>query len=139
MTHLNIAKNIYHSNRIPIRDLPQYYLGTAAPDAIHNRANYISEYKKASHLCVGDEQWGMISNNAQWERNVISFLNQNIHCGGFSFLLGYCVHILTDIYGNMAVWTPFRQKYQGDLWKEYGGLYHKESGDVDIELALNPQ
>ena len=34
---------------------------------------------------------------------------------------------------------PFKQKYRGDLWEEYGGLYHKESREVDRELALSPQ
>lgn len=139
MTHLQVAKNIYNLKHFPINDLPQFYLGVAAPDAVHNRLNYISDHKKAAHLCVGDERWGMISNNEEWTNNVLSFINSNKKFKDFDFLLGYCLHILTDIYNNIKVWLPFKQKYQGELWSEYGGLYHKESGMVEIVMALDPQ
>lgn len=50
MTHLIISKNISEIFDSHIKNLPQFYLGTIAPDTVHNRANYTSEYKKASHL-----------------------------------------------------------------------------------------
>lgn len=88
---------------------------------------------------MGDEQWGMISNNEEWERNVISFLKENMQNFDISFLLGYCIHILSDIFNNTEVWIPFKQRYRGELWEKYGGLYHKESREADTELALKPQ
>lgn len=62
MTHLHIAKNIYHRVPEAIKDLSQFYLGNIAPDAVHNRIGFTSEHKKASHLCVGNEGWGMVTN-----------------------------------------------------------------------------
>jgi len=138
MAHLYIAKNIYEKipDIIKIKDLSQFYLGTIAPDAVHNRADYISDYKRASHLCVGDEPWGMVTNNDEWIANVLNFFCKNKNSDNFDFISGYCVHILTDIYNNIAVWIPFKQKYQYKPGKGYGNLYHQESETVDIELAL---
>lgn len=136
MTHLHIAKNIYQRFPETIKDLPQFYLGNIAPDAVHNRAGYISDYKKASHLCVGDERWGMLTNNDEWIESVSAYLYKNKSSDNYNFILGYCCHVLSDIYNNIAVWTPFRLEYPNELAKGYGGLYHQESGKVEIELAL---
>jgi hypothetical protein len=139
MTHLHIAKNIHQLFPETIKDLSQFYLGTVAPDAVHNRAGYISDYKKASHLCVGDERWGMLTNNDEWIESVLEFLYKNKNSYNYNFILGYCCHVLSDIYNNMAVWTPFRLKYPDELAKGYGGLYHQESDKVEIELALREE
>lgn len=138
MTHLHIAKNIHKLLPETIRDLSQFYLGTVAPDAVHNRAGYKSDYKKASHLCVGDERWGL-TNNDDWTESVLKFLHNNKNSDNYNFILGYCCHVLSDIYNNIAVWTPFRLKYPDELTKGYGGLYHQESEKVEIELALREE
>ena len=136
MTHLHIAKKIHEYLPDSIIDIPQLYLGNIAPDAVHNRENYISDNKKTSHLCVGNECWGMITNNEEWIASVQDFLYEHRNSENHDFILGYCTHILADIYNNIAVWTPFKQKYQDELSKGFGGLYHQESEKVDIELAL---
>jgi hypothetical protein len=139
MTHLHIAKNIHQLFPETIKDLSQFYLGTVAPDAVHNRAGYISDYKKASHLCVGDERWGMLTNNDKWIESVLEFLYKNKNSDNYNFILGYSCHVLSDIYNNIAVWTPFRLEYPDELTKGYGGLYHQESEKVEIELALREE
>jgi hypothetical protein len=139
MTHLHIARNIDQRFPETIKDLPQFYLGTVAPDAVHNRAGYTSEYKKASHLCVGNERWGMFTNNGEWIENVLKFLDNNRNSENYDFILGYVCHILSDIYNNIAVWTPFRLKFPEELLKGYGGLYHQESEKVEIDLALKEE
>lgn len=139
MTHLHIAKNIHQLFPETIKDLSQFYLGTVAPDAVHNRAGYISDYKKASHLCVGDERWGMLTNNDEWIESVLEFLYKNKNSDNYNFILGYSCHVLSDIYNNIAVWTPFRLEYPDELTKGYGGLYHQESEKVEIELALREE
>jgi len=139
MTHLHIAKNIHQLFPETIKDLSQFYLGTVAPDAVHNRAGYISDYKKASHLCVGDERWGMITNNDEWTESVLEFLYKNKNSDNCNFILGYSCHVLSDIYNNISVWTPFRLEYPDELTKGYGGLYHQESEKVEIELALREE
>ncbi len=139
MTHLHIAKRVHQLYLNKIKNLSQYYLGAVSPDAVHNRAGYISDYKKKSHLCVGDEHWGLLTNNDEWIDSVLRFLNDNKNSENYDFILGYCCHILSDIYNNIAVWTPFRLKYPDELMKGYGGLYHQESGKVEIELALREE
>lgn len=136
MTHLHIAKNIYQRFSSKIKDLSQFYLGNLAPDAVHNRAGYISDYKKVSHLCVGDAQWGRVTNNDEWTDNVLGFLSKIKNSIDYDFILGYSCHILSDIYNNIVVWTPFVLKYPDELEKGYGSLYHQEGYKVDIELAL---
>ena len=111
MTHLCIAKNLNERLSKVIKDVPQFYLGNMAPDAVHNRANYVSDYKKASHLYDGDEKWGMIDDNDRWIKNVVNFFNKHKNSEDHDFALGYCVHILSDIYSNITEWIPFKQKY----------------------------
>lgn len=136
MVHLHIAKNIYSLLSGKITDLPRYYLGNLAPDAVHTRMDYNPGYKKTSHLCVGDVRWGMASNNDEWTENVLKFLHDNINSPDHDFIVGYCCHILSDIYNNITVWMPFRLKYPDEFEKGYGGLYHRESDKIDIELGL---
>ena len=136
MTHLIIAKNLSEIYADQIKDIPQFYLGSAAPDAVHNRANYRSDYKKTSHLCVGEERWGYVTNNDEWEANIIAFMTNRIKSADRDFILGYCAHTLADLYNNVHSWTPFRLKYPDEAAKGYDNLHHRESELVDIELGL---
>ncbi len=139
MTHLHIAKKIYQHNPEAISNLSQFFIGNIAPDAVHNRAGYVSDYKKTSHLCVGDESWGKHTNNDEWIENVLGFLRINRDSANYDFICGYCCHVLSDIFNNVNVWTPYRLKYPEELSKGYGGLYHQESEKVEIELALRKE
>jgi hypothetical protein len=139
MTHLHISKKIHQRFPETIKNLPQFYLGTVAPDAVHYRAGYVSDYKKAAHLCVGDEPWGLLTNNDEWIENVMKFLNENKNSENHDFIVGYICHILSDIYNNIAVWTPFRLSYPDEFKKGYGGLYHQESKKVDTVLGLKKE
>lgn len=134
MTHLIITKNLSEVFADHIGNLPQFYLGSVAPDAVHNRTNYISDFKKESHLCVGNEIWGMLTNNDEWKENVLAFYNRHKNSEHHDFILGYCCHILSDLYNNINVWIPFKQKYAGEI--EKNNLYHHENNRMDIELAL---
>lgn len=58
MTHLIVSKNVSEMLKNQIKSLPQFYLGTIAPDAVHNRANFCIDFKKASHLVSLEEKWG---------------------------------------------------------------------------------
>ena len=136
MTHLIISKNISGIFENQIKNLPQYYLGSIAPDAVHNRANYISEYKKASHLITGTEEWGFVTNNDEWENNVIAFFEKHKKTENHDFILGYCFHAILDMFNNINVWTPFRIKHADELKKGYGNIHHQECSKLDIELAL---
>jgi hypothetical protein len=112
-------------------------LGSIAPDAAHQRANYISDYKKVSHLITGNEIWGMITDYDGWKNNIIAFLTQNKVSDHHDFILGYCCHIFADLYNLINVWAPFKLKYADELKEiNYNNIHHQECNKVDIELAL---
>lgn len=135
MTHLYIAYNIL-SDTPQIKNPGDFMLGALAPDAVHYRESYNSDMKKASHLCVGDERWGRLTNNQEWLENVLSFLNENKHAKNADFIYGYCSHIIADIQNNIKIWTPFVNENREALEKGLGSVYHKESRDIDYEQYL---
>lgn len=135
MTHLYIAYNIL-SNTPQIKKPYDFMIGALAPDSVHFRDNYNSEMKKKSHLCVGDEKWGRITNNQEWTENVLAFLQKNKHLEEVDFIYGYCCHILTDIQNNIKIWTPFLLENREALEKGIGSIYHKESYAMDYALYL---
>jgi len=135
MIHLNIAKKIITLHPELIKNPSQFYLGALAPDSIHFRAEFIANDKKTTHLCVGDENWGEITNNPEWIDNVISFWHRHKDLDNSCFTLGYCIHILSDIYGNIHIWTPFRQKMNLQMKDYYGGVHHNRQASIDFKLA----
>lgn len=138
MTHLYIAYNIL-SNTQQIKKPCDFMLGAIAPDSIHFRENYNSDIKKKSHLCVGDEKWGRVTNNQEWLKNVLSFLQENKNTEKVDFIYGYCSHILADIQNNIKIWTPFLLENKENLEKGMGSIYHEESYAMDYTLyLLNP-
>ena len=147
MTHLIIAKNIADRYAGQIGSLPQFYLGAIAPDAVHNRAGYITEHKKASHLISGDEKWGFTTKNDEWAENISAFLREHARSKNCDFIRGYCCHALADVYNNEHEWTPFRLRYGvhyddyakashvGEARAGYGKIYNHECNQIDILLA----
>lgn len=139
MTHLAIAINILQSTP-QIQNPSDFILGSIAPDSVHFRENYNSDMKKKSHLCVGDEKWGRVTNNLEWQTSVLSFLECRRNDDNIDFIYGYCIHILTDIQNNIHIWTPFLSENKEALEVGMGSIYHKESHDIDYELyLLNPK
>ena len=136
MTHLIITEKLGKIFSKHIKNLPQFYLGNIAPDAIHNRINYHSDYKKISHLCIGEEKWGMITNNGEWKNNVMEFLKDHKNSINYDFILGYCTHLLSDIYNNITLWIPFKEKYADEMENGIVNIMLQETNMIDIELAL---
>jgi hypothetical protein len=139
MAHLCIAYNILTTTP-QIKEPGDFMLGVLAPGSVHFRDNYNSDMKKASHLCIGGEKWGEITNNQEWLENVLAFLQENKHKPNIDFIYGYCTHILTDLRNNIKIWTPFRLSNKDDLEKGVGKAYGKELYAIDYELyLLHPQ
>jgi hypothetical protein len=139
MTHLIVSDEVSKIFAKNILDLPQFFLGNLAPDAVHQREGYIPDFKKHSHLCVGDERWGMITNNDEWKESIVNFLFSIKRTENHDFILGYCCHLITDVLSNVALWIPFKQKYPKETWHNsgYGNLFHQETNMVDIELTIS--
>ena len=109
ITHLLIAHEILKNNDFFIENKSQFCLGSIIPDSVQFSKIYD---KRISHLCNFDEEWGFITNNEQWEKNIVDFLSMNIKSGEIDFILGYCIHILSDLNNNVKIWIPYRMKYR---------------------------
>ena len=104
MIHLSTAVKI---NTLKVMKSPEFYLGNISPDAVHMRAGFVREDKIKSHcnarvlaaideldsLCV------MIEKSVGKERE---------------FILGYLVHILTDLFWEDTVLKKYGEQYESD-------------------------
>ena len=135
MIHLHVANKIATIHPELIKSPSQFYLGTLSPDSVHMREEFIANEKKITHLCTSDENWGEITKNDEWIDNVMSFWHEHKNSDNSCFVLGYCVHILSDIYGNIHIWTPFKQKMNLEMKDYYGGAHHNRQASVDFKLA----
>ena len=122
MIHFYVAQQITELYPDLVKNLPQFYLGSIAPDAAHFCPDYKPNNKKLTHLFTGDDNWGETKNNDEWLESVLAFLPKYKNTGDYDFALGYVVHIIADICNNIYVWTPFREKYKMDL-----SVYFKDS------------
>lgn len=143
MVHIHIAKKVLELNPYVIKNYPQYYLGSLAPDAVHFRTDFDAKDKKASHLCIGDERWGELSNNDEWAENIKKFIRTHRESENIDFIYGLCGHCLVDLRNNIEIWSPFKLKYYGSLiMSDYGSGYDGEgikkfhADDTDADLRL---
>jgi hypothetical protein len=134
MSHLYIAQNILDNMPIKPKDIPHYFLGTLAPDAIHFRKNYSRSLKRKSHLYINLEKHDLEKFVESWRTNVIELFCKNKSGDNFEFLLGYCIHIMTDIYSHKNIWIPFDLKYSDRKDIDYKKIYRDESLSVDYEI-----
>ena len=90
--------------------------------------------KKRTHLCVGEQAWGRITNNEALTKQVFDFLDKEMNADNRDFLYGYAVHILTDIENNKKIWMPFYAENKESLQQGVASQYHSESANIDLEL-----
>jgi hypothetical protein len=133
MVHLSIARNILSAAH-HIEKPCQFMLGSIAPDSVHFRWDFDGDMKKVSHLVVGDERWGWVTDNTGWKENALTFLDLMRGFEDPDFILGYCAHVLADIKHNIEIWTPFRLEHQHELESGQGSALHREAVEVDFEL-----
>lgn len=83
--HMWIAHELAKSNNFLLND-PNYYLGNIAPDAVLGRKGADNVIKNKSHL---------LNKRDAWESDVLNYWYQ--HPSKTTYVLGYVMHILTDI------------------------------------------
>lgn len=135
MVHLYIAYKIL-SKTSQIKNASDFIMGSLAPDSVQFRDNYVGNMKKESHLCVGNETWGSITNNHEWQENVLAFLHDNKYEKNSDFIYGYCSHILADIQNNINIWIPFKIENKDFLESGAGNVYGQELYNLDNKLYL---
>lgn len=126
MVHLAIAREI--SNYYPsLKKCPEFYLGAVSPDAIHMRENSTSEDKFITHLGANGE----IS-----VTRVLDYLKCNFDKSYNNFLLGYGIHVLTDIIWNETVYSNFRISYNRDSSpiSDIKKAYYNDTDWIDFKL-----
>lgn len=85
--HLNVSKKIAEKHQK--YDTPNFYIGTIAPDAVNLNGFAEKSIRWAAHKRA--------KNLDEWKQNIIGFYNQEKNNFKEDYLLGYVVHVLTDI------------------------------------------
>lgn len=135
MTHVLIAEKVLeHIDRQV--DYNTYILGATAPDAVHASKDFCPEMKSRSHLVPDGLVWGHISLDGDFEKWLAKagdFYRTNKNKYDKDFLLGYTVHILTDIFACKELYVPFLLA-AGDRLEEETPVYKRESYAVNYRL-----
>ena len=130
MSHFYIAEYLLGTEKIKIKDIPQFYLGTLAPDAVHFRKGYSRIQKMTSHLYISLNKRNTDEFVDNWKNNVKNFYFENNSKEIYEFLLGYCVHIMADIYAYKNIWIPFKLTFG----EEQERMYERDMLQIDLEL-----
>ena len=101
MIHLHVAMRAAGSKT---EKKEEFLLGSIAPDAVHYLPDYTSSYKCRSHLLPDGIPWGTCEgrNNELWEENIRKFVIQWAGVVEKDFILGYAVHLLTDLFNKIG-------------------------------------
>ena len=113
MTHLSVANRLIEIG-LQIKDESQFYLGAISPDAIHMRPNADRAAKNVTHLIPEGKrviEW-YDTDEAECIKRIIEFVASNKSTTNPDFLMGYAVHILTDMYWTTWVYQKFVVEYQ---------------------------
>lgn len=117
MTHLVIADRFLKTH--PMGNSELFLLGSIAPDAVHSRSDFTKRIKARSHCLQEEETWGEICTEEpliKWYGRLKDFWFETSVLADDSdtesFLKGYTLHILTDIFNNAIFYAP--------CWKNFG-------------------
>ena len=125
MSHLYVAETLL--NKIEIKKIPQYYLGSIVPDATE-----IPE--RNTHLNNKIEKMNTEYYINKWKSNVIDYFIKYRTKNNYDFLIGYCIHILTDIYFYKNVIEPFIQYYKNNHIENFSNILANEFAQIDYEI-----
>ena len=102
MMHLLIADKIYTKESGTILSYGEFLLGSIAPDAVHMREDYTRERKRISHYKYNSE-----SPISYFD----TFFDEYAAAENKAFVLGYLVHLLSDMIWYHSVRVPFKGKF----------------------------
>ena len=88
-------------------NLPLFYSGNIAPDAIHSRIGYQREFKKHTHLTegMGGADFQIPEKVAIFHERLINFINERMAEKGeyYDLYLGYVCHLVVDEFFNVTL------------------------------------
>ena len=131
MVHISVAALLEKRGTVTVADRAAYYLGSIAPDAIHMRKDPAPDAKIISHLGARKpENIGLVS----VFRN--DFPKYEAAGASPDFLMGYLVHVLTDLYWKQEFYDGFVARYEADPApaQDVKTAYYNDTDVADIRL-----
>lgn len=114
ITHIAIADRMYFllGDRV-IKNLPLFFGGNLAPDAIHAKKDYRRADKKRSHLCEGIRSYGYgYPEIAELFHSRVNEFIENYYLTASEhrdLYLGYIVHLLVDEYYLFTIYSHLEE------------------------------
>lgn len=141
MIHMEIAYRLLAY--IPeIENSADFILGSVAPDSVHMDPCYHVSMKVLSHMFEGCGPWSDTQDYQQWNEN-IKHIFREYFIGGKTaayrdFVLGLCIHCLTDYWNDIKIWRKLQQKYIPPMsLSEFKDAYYPEARGMDLWLYQN--
>lgn len=103
MMHLLITDKIYTEKSSSIHSYGDFLLGSIAPDAVHVKENYTREIKDISHYKFDSK-----SHISYFD----TFFDEYYTSENKDFVVGYLVHLLSDMIWYHSVRVPFKEEFQ---------------------------
>lgn len=124
MIHLCTAVKI---NSLKCSKSPEFYLGSIAPDAVHMRPGFVRDDKVKSH-CNAREIAAIGKLEPLCEKIEKSVGKEQ------EFLLGYLVHILTDLFWENTILKTYEKRYEADLapLQDRRMAYYNDTDQLDF-------
>ena len=102
MMHLLIADKVYTKKFSSVFSYGEFLLGSIAPDAVHVKENYTRELKDISHYRFNSK-----SSISYFD----TFFDEYYTSKNKDFVIGYLIHLLSDMIWYHSVRVPFKEGY----------------------------
>ena len=140
MTHLAVAYKLAEHLKIK-ENTPEFILGSVAPDSVWFSDSYL-EKKIHSHSFEDCGPWGETEDYDRWLFNIKEFWNKYViqekDSRTKAFLIGMCVHNLTDYCFDVMIWTGLKKKLIPPMtFTEFKEVYYPEAQGLDKWLYQN--
>lgn len=144
LTHLAIADRLFlQLGGNAIKNLPLFFGGNIAPDAVHAKTNYQRADKIHSHLCEGIELYGygQPKINQLFHDRIRQFMEKYYLTAGEDkdLYLGYAIHLLADeldmfcACNHIAGLMPEKQRLCGGIAEEIKTGAYREFFTVSLQ------
>ena len=141
MIHMEIAYRLLE--RLPqIENAPEFILGAVAPDAVHMDPGYRVDFKVKSHMFENCGKWSDTQDYQQWKKNISKVFHKVADREEKTiyrdFVLGLCVHCLTDYWNDIKIWKKLQSEHIPPLtFEEFRDAYYPEAKGIDLWLYQN--
>lgn len=139
MIHMEIAYRLLEY--FPEMKHPaEFILGSVAPDSVHMNPEYDVCMKVRSHMFEGCGPWSDTQDYRRWDSNIYQLFQKAVSENGEykDFLLGMCVHCLTDYRNDLKIWKKLQKDYIPPMTlEEFRTAYYPEAKGIDQWLYQN--